>query len=53
MLFESSVMSINTVCLVLPCIDGSIISKWVFEKYDGLAWNEFMWLRMGKYGMPL
>ena len=28
-----------------PGVDGSIILKWIFEKWDG-AWTEWIWLRI-------
>jgi hypothetical protein len=30
-----------------PGVDGRIISKWIFKKWDGMAWPEFIWLRIG------
>jgi hypothetical protein len=28
-----------------PGVDGSIILKWIFEKWNGEAWTELIWLR--------
>ena len=30
-------------------VDGRIILKWIFEKWDG-AWTGFIWLRRGTGG---
>jgi hypothetical protein len=31
-------------------LDGRIILKWIFEKWDGEAWSIFLWIRTGKGG---
>jgi hypothetical protein len=30
-----------------------IILKWIFRKWDGEAWTELIWLRIGTGGGPL
>jgi hypothetical protein len=37
-------------CLRVYQIDGRIILKWMFKKWDGLAWTELIWLRIGTDG---
>jgi hypothetical protein len=31
-------------------VDGRIILKWIFEKWNGGAWTGFIWLRTGMDG---
>jgi hypothetical protein len=33
-----------------PCVDWRIILKWIFKKWDGDAWTELSWLRIGTNG---
>jgi hypothetical protein len=33
-----------------PCIDESIMLKWIFKKWDGVAWTGLSWLRIGTDG---
>jgi hypothetical protein len=28
-------------------VDGRIIIKWIFKKWDGEAWTGLLWLRIG------
>jgi hypothetical protein len=30
-----------------PGVDGKIILRWTFMKWDGGAWNGWIWLRIG------
>jgi len=36
-----------------PGIDGRIIVKWVFGKWDVGAWTGLIWLRIGTAGVHL
>jgi hypothetical protein len=31
-----------------PCVDGRIILRWIFRKWDEGAWTGLMWLRIRK-----
>jgi hypothetical protein len=31
-------------------VDGGIILKYIFKKWDGEAWTGLIWLRVGKGG---
>ena len=33
-----------------PGVDGRIVLKWIFRKWDWGAWTELMWLRKGTGG---
>jgi hypothetical protein len=33
-----------------PGVDGRIMLKWIFKKWDGMAWTGFKWLRIGTDG---
>jgi hypothetical protein len=33
-----------------PDVDERIILKWIFEKWDGMAWPGFIWLRIRTVG---
>jgi hypothetical protein len=33
-----------------PGVDGRIILRWIFRKWDVGVWNELSWLRIGTGG---
>jgi len=33
-----------------PGVEGRIILKWIFDKWDGEAWTGLLWLRIGTGG---
>jgi hypothetical protein len=33
-----------------PGVDGKIIFRWIFRKWDGGTWAGLIWLRIGKSG---
>jgi hypothetical protein len=34
-------------------VDGRIMLKWIFKKWDGEAWTDLFWLKIGIGGGPL
>ena len=32
---------------------GGIILRWIFKKWNGVAWTEWIWLRIGTDGRSL
>ena len=34
-------------------VDCGIILKWIFKQWNGQAWTELIWLRIGADGGPL
>jgi len=39
--------------LAIPVIDGRIILRWIFRKWDIGVWTRLSWLRMGTGGEHL
>jgi hypothetical protein len=33
-----------------PSVDGTIILRWIFKKWDVGVWTGLIWLRIGKFG---
>jgi hypothetical protein len=33
-----------------PGVEGMLIIKWIFEKWNGEAWTELRWFRIGTGG---
>jgi hypothetical protein len=33
-----------------PEVDGRIILKWIFKKWNGEAWTGLLWLKTGRCG---
>ena len=33
-----------------PSVDGRIILKWIFKKWNGEAWTALIWFRIGTDG---
>jgi len=33
-----------------PDVDGRIILRWIFRKWEGVVWNGWSWLRIGTGG---
>jgi len=36
-----------------PAVEGRIILRWIFRKWDVEAWTGFIWLRIGTGGGQL
>jgi hypothetical protein len=36
-----------------PSVDGRIILRWIFRKWDGGVWTRLSWLRIGTGGGQL
>jgi hypothetical protein len=36
--------------LEYPGVDGRILLKWTFKKWDEVAWTGLIWLRIGTGG---
>ena len=36
-----------------PGVDGKIILRWIFRKWDVVLWAGFIWLRIGTGGRHL
>jgi len=36
--------------LEAPGVDGKVILRWIFRKWDGEAWTRLSWLRIGTGG---
>jgi hypothetical protein len=36
--------------LAHPCVDGRIILRWIFRKWDVVAWTGLSWIRIGTDG---
>ena len=34
-------------------IEGTIMLKWIFKKWDGEAWTGLIWLRTGMWLLPV
>jgi hypothetical protein len=33
-----------------PGVDGRIIIRWIFRRWDDVAWTGLIWLRIGRVG---